>query len=84
MPLLLQGVIESQLYFKITLMIGWKYRKVARMVAANLIPPVTLGVSVEATLENGCMSKVERQEKLFKRLDLSGLESWEPEVAKKA
>ena len=50
---------------------------IARMVTANLIPPADLSSSPVKTPEKGHMSKAERQQTLFVKLDLSGLESFE-------
>ena len=55
---------------------------IARMVTANLIPPADLNSSPIKTPEVGHMSEEERQQTLFEKLDLSGLESWEAKVAK--
>ena len=55
---------------------------IARMVTANLIPPADLSSSPVKTPEKGHMSEAERQQMLFEKLDLSGLESWDSKVAK--
>ena len=55
-----------------------------RMVTANLIPPADLSSSPIKTPDVGQMSKEERQQTLFEKLDLSGLESWDAKVAKQA
>ena len=57
---------------------------IARMVTANMIPPVDLGPSPVKTSDSECMSEEERQRMLFKKLDLSGLESWDTKAAKQA
>ena len=54
------------------------------MVTANLIPPADLSSSPVKTPDVGRMSKEERQQTLFEKLDLSGLESWDAKVAKQA
>ena len=53
---------------------------IARMVTANMIPPADLNSSPVKT--SGQMSKEERQQTLFEKLDLSGLESWDAKAAK--
>ena len=55
---------------------------IARMVIANLIPPADLSSSKVKTPDMGCMSEEERQQTLFEKLNLSGLESWDWKVAK--
>ena len=57
---------------------------IARMVTANLIPPADLSSSPVKTPDMGCMSKEQRQQMLFEKLDLSGLESWDVKVDKQA
>ena len=57
---------------------------IARMVTANLIPSADLGSSPVKTPDSGCMSEEERQQMLFEKLDLSGLESWGTKAAKQA
>ena len=58
---------------------------VARMVAANQIPPVTSDVAASKPQDKPrTMSQEERQKVLLEKLDLLGLESWLPEVAEKA
>ena len=57
---------------------------IARMVTANMIPPVDLSSSPVKTSDSGHMSEEERQRTLFKKLDLSGLETWATEAAKQA
>ena len=56
---------------------------IARMEAANQIPPVT-GPVVSPEEEQPTLSESERQALLMDKLDLSGLESWPPEVASQA
>ena len=67
---------------------GWvevqKGVPIARMVTANLIPPADLKSSPIKTPDVGRMSKEERQQTLFEKLDLTGLESWDAKVAKQA
>ena len=55
---------------------------IARMVTANLIPPADLGSSPIKAADSGHMSEGERQQMLFEKLDLSGLESWSMKAAK--
>ena len=57
---------------------------IARIVTTNLIPPADLGSSPVKTPDSGHMSEEERQQTLFEKLDLSGLESWGAKVAKQA
>ena len=57
---------------------------IARMVTANMIPPADLSSSPVKTSDSGCMSEEERQQMLFKKLHLSGLESWDTKVTKQA
>ena len=57
---------------------------IARMVTGNMIPPADLSSSPVKTSDSGCMSKEERHRTLFKKLDLSGLESWATKAAKQA
>ena len=57
---------------------------IARMVTANMIPPVDLSSSPVKTSDSGRMSEEERQRTLFEKLDLSGLESWDAKAAKQA
>ena len=57
---------------------------IARMVTANLISPADLSSSPVKTPDAGRMSEEERQQTLFEKLDLSGLESWDAKVAKQA
>ena len=55
---------------------------IARMVTANMIPPVDLSSSPVKTSDLGCMFEEERQRTLFEKLDLSGLETWDAKAAK--
>ena len=55
---------------------------IARMVTANMIPPADLSSSPVKTSDSGCMSEEERQQTLFEKLDLSGLETWDAKAAK--
>ena len=55
---------------------------IARMVTANMIPPVDLRSSPVKTSDSGRMSEEERQQTLFEKLDLSGLETWDAKAAK--
>ena len=57
---------------------------IARMVAADMIPPADLSLSPVKTSDAGQMSEEERQRTLFEKLDLSGLESWDAKAAKQA
>ena len=57
---------------------------IARMVTANMIPPVDLSSSPVKTSDSGRMSEEERQRTLFEKLDLSGLETWDAKAAKQA
>ena len=57
---------------------------IARMVTANMIPTVDLSSSPVKTSDSGRMSEEERQQTLSKKLDLSGLESWDAKAAKQA
>ena len=57
---------------------------IARMVTVNMIPPADLSSSPVKTSDSGRMSKEERQQTLFEKLDLSGLESWDAKAAKQA
>ena len=57
---------------------------IARMVTANLISPADLSLSPVKTPDVGRISEEERQQTLFKKLDLSGLEFWDAKVAKQA
>ena len=55
---------------------------ITRMVTANMIPPADLSSSPVKTSDSRCMSEEERQETLFEKLDLSGLETWDAKTAK--
>ena len=57
---------------------------IPRMVTANMIPPADLSSSPVKTSDLGHMSEKERQQTLFEKLDLSGLESWDTKAAKQA
>ena len=57
---------------------------IARMVTANLIPTADLGASPIKAADSGRLSEEERQQTLFKKLDLSGLESWSTKAAEQA
>ena len=57
---------------------------ITRMVTANMIPPADLGSSPVKTPDSGRMSEEERQQMLFEKLDLSGLETWDAKAAKQA
>ena len=54
------------------------------MEMANQILPATIDLAMGDRLEKIVMSVAERQEENFKKLDLSGLESWTPELVKQA
>ena len=55
---------------------------IARMVTANMISPADLVSSPVKTSDLGRMSEEERQQMLFEKLDLSGLETWDAKAAK--
>ena len=63
---------------------------VVRVVAANQVPkpqmqPGMIGMLDEAQgVQTAKLAAEQRQEKLFERLELSGLESWPPELADSA
>ena len=57
---------------------------IARMVTANMIPPVDFSSSPVKTSDSGHMSEEERQQMLFEKLDLSGLGTWDAKAAKQA
>ena len=57
---------------------------VAHMVAANEVPKVTNLFSTEQKKEQPRLSKIERQDLLLEKLDLSGLEAWPQEQAEQA
>ena len=61
-----------------------KHTPIARMEAANQIPPVTGPVNPPASEPEPALSETERQALLLEKLDLSCLETWPPEVARKA
>ena len=54
---------------------------IARIVATNEVPKVTNLFSVESTKEQSNLTKMERQDLLLEKLDLSGLEGWPQEQA---
>ena len=57
---------------------------IAQMVTANQIPPATIEVAMGYTPEKRALTKKERHEELFKKLDLSGLDTWDQDLAQKA
>ena len=57
---------------------------IARMVTANEVPEVTNLLSTEEPKEQPTLSKAERQNLLLEKLDLTGLEAWPEDQAKKA
>ena len=58
---------------------------IARMESANQIPPVSVeAMAASKPQEKKIMTDEERQEVLLNKLDLSGLDSWTPEVVSKA
>ena len=57
---------------------------IARMVAANEVPKVTNLFSAEQTKEQSTLTEAERQDLLLEKLDLSGLEAWPEDQARKA
>ena len=57
---------------------------VARMVAANQVPPVIDTISAEKPKEQPTLMEAECQVLLLDKLDLSGLEAWPTEQAEKA
>ena len=57
---------------------------IARMVTANMIPPVDLSSSPVKTSDSGRMSEEERQRMLSEKLDQSGLDTWDTKAAKQA
>ena len=68
-------------------MIGSKLTRsvpIARMVTANQVPPATIEVAMGDTPEKRALTEKERHEELFKKLDLSGLDKWDQDLAKKA
>ena len=54
---------------------------ITRMITANMIPPADLSSSPVKTSDSGHMSEEERQQMLFEKLDLSGLETWDAKAA---
>ena len=56
---------------------------IARMVTANQIPPATIEVAMGDTPEKRALTEKERHEELFKKLDLSGLDKWDQDLAEK-
>ena len=61
-----------------------KHTPIARMEAANQIPPVTSPVNPPSSEPESALSETERQALLLEKLDLSCLVTWPSEVAKKA
>ena len=57
---------------------------IARMVAANLVPPVINAVSAKGPHPVSTLTEAERQDLLLDKLDLSGLDAWPTEQAEKA
>ena len=63
---------------------------VARVVAANQVPEPQMRPGIMEVLDKAQgiqmqkLTREQRQEKLFEKLDLSGLESWPPELADSA
>ena len=57
---------------------------IARMVTANAIPKVTHILPAGNPHEQSTLTEAERQELLLEKLDLTGLEEWPTEQAKKA
>ena len=57
---------------------------IAQMVAANEVPKVTNLFSAEQTKEQSTLTEAERQDLLLEKLDLSGLEVWPEDQARKA
>ena len=58
---------------------------IARMEAANQVPPVSLDMMTVNKPQGGkVMMDMERQEALQAKLDLSGLELWTPKMSTKA
>ena len=57
---------------------------IARMVTINQIPPATIKVAMGDTPEKRALTEKERHEELFKKLDLSGLDKCDHNLAKKA
>ena len=57
---------------------------IARMVTANEIPKVTNLLSAEKPKEPPSLTETERQDLLLEKLDLTGLEAWPKDQAKRA
>ena len=57
---------------------------IARMVAANEVPKVTNLLAAEETKEQPTLTKAEKQDLLLEKLDLTGLEAWPEDQARKA
>ena len=57
---------------------------ITRMVATNEVPKVTNLLSTEETKEQPTLTEAERQDLLLEKLDLSGLEAWPEDQARKA
>ena len=57
---------------------------VARMVTANHVPPLSDEITSAPAQVRPTMSERERQTALLEKLDLSGLDGWEPAVAEQA
>ena len=57
---------------------------IARMVTANAIPKVTHVLPAEKPHEQSTLTEAEKQELLFEKLDLTGLDAWPKEQAEKA
>ena len=58
---------------------------IAKMEAANQVPPVSVDIMVVSKPHREkVMCNKERQDALLKKLDLSGLNSWTPEMSAKA
>ena len=54
------------------------------MEAANQVPPVDGGVVATKAQAPEAMSEAQRREAVIQKLDLSGLQGWEPELATQA
>ena len=61
-----------------------KHTLIARVEAADQVPPVTGPVNHPSSEQELVLSEAERQALLLEKLDLSSLENWSPEVATKA
>ena len=57
---------------------------IARMEAANQIPPITGAVAPPDSEQKPALTEAERQSLLIEKLDLTGLEEWSPQMAVKA